>query len=181
MALKSLVSKKQALIKCSPSTLSQTVGKGEPIVMLIVFNKTHKIPKIMVVPDLGCQQVHWRVRWDFLLQSEVFPTSRSISRSSWKVQCRKTPFPYFHGLWGFSNLLTGLVSLSLLQVTAWHRGSDTGQKMQLLAASHSCPSSGTKGKMKSYQKSMKHKRLRINYKSPICWWLSSLKEKLREK
>lgn len=171
------MTKKRALINCSPSTLSQTVGKGEAIVMLIVFNKIHKVPKIMVVPDLGCQQVHW----DFLLQSEVFPTSGSISRSPWKEQHLKTPFPYFHGLWGFCSLLAGLVSLSLLQVTAWHRGSDTGQKMQLLVASHSCPSSGTKRKMKSYQKSMKHKRLRINYKSLICWWLSSLKEKSREK
>lgn len=68
-------------------------------------------------------------------------------------------------------------SFLLLQVTACHRGSDTGQKMQLLAANHSCPSSGTKGKMKSYHKSMKHKRLRSNGKSLNGWWLCSLKEK----
>lgn len=95
VALNSLMTKNRTWINCSPSTLSQAVGKGDPNVTFIVFDKIHNVPKIMVVPDLGCPQIHWRGHWVFLLQSEIFPTSRSISRSPWKEQHLKTPFSVF--------------------------------------------------------------------------------------
>lgn len=168
--------KSRAWINCSPSTSSQAVQKGEPIVAFTVFDKIHNVPKSCLrypawdasryaEGALGFPAAEWG------LQVGAFPEAperSSILKCLLSISMASEVLQSLDRI-GFSFLL--------LQVTACHRGSDTGQKMQLLAANHSCPSSGTKGKMKSYHKNMKHKRLRSNGKSLNGWWLCSLKEK----
>jgi len=112
--------------------------------------------------------------------TELFPTRKSISEAPERNKNLKMLFSVFpQPVWS-SGPSTGLVSLSFF--SRWQRACQ-GEKMQPLAAGPRCtrPATGKRGETTSDKKRVKHWRPWGNSKSPIRWWLSSLKDKWREK